>query len=883
MNDPLCRHNNLTSNNSASGETELQTENHTSEDKPTVLSRNEIRDLLHRFIGFIKASSFYPPGHNRRLSCFDAFMEQGQQLFDRDRKIEFIADAKTLTVNDETFDQEDSTVSAFLPDLIRRNIRSIRIDAKADPFEINALAYAITVDPEDDPTLGHAQDQLIGQGVKRIRIRAFSTTDHSTKSTGDHAADSVSHPSPGSGSGRSRGGSIGGDEAANSLKPNAYEILSSGQNGFAEYEDEASIGDEQKSDSSSETNSYSNATPITNDYSSATPESIEYADPFSNRKSNDDSSLELDPDSHAANQGAHADSDPGLDMDSSGYEPEPNMHDPESQIHDFSNHDIPNHESINRESSAATAEVPSAQPPASQPSPTLEDDPQAWLDALGTHPDVRDELEWFDEVLKSGDADTTVDKHDLLLAMTTSFLQSSPETTRPDGNAQEAIACGLKTLRVRVTKEADGEEKPSALEILDRIATRMMQDPDSIFKWLAETDENLDLGAATSMGELMKATFTRSKTGVRSMPFGETELQTLKSPSKEEDPHNPGKAQTPQEGPTLSDVFKLYVRLKRSVGNRRFDLSLQDVEEAHFHILNDLLLREADPQARARIANVLKLFLATHLEEENEENSPFKFEYIEERIFKLRHDEQALITQTPSIFRRILSELQWGEQRWYGTLTRMARNSPEEFAEQLGEWCLSEHASTEISEIQSLVTTSEKAIIPWLDKKTRAQMDGKEADSLAGLALLCRRQTVLPVLERLLKSVSGDLSGRVMRKLIDSKVPACIKTIAAELEQAEGNRKEMILHLLGDSPLTEAEDLLLARITNIKLTNNDTQSACAALWALGRCGTDRSLPELKKIKSNLLFLFTGNNRMIKNHADKAYRAVKNRIKRPGIR
>ncbi|MBU0754001.1 MAG: HEAT repeat domain-containing protein [Planctomycetes bacterium] len=136
--------------------------------------RQTLQSFLQKLFSYMKSCRLYPPGHERPVKMKAVLMESISQALHNQEDLLIYIRADGISVNGEEFFKENRVVADIVPELTRRNVRSLTLKRGVTPEELETLAGLLLMDANALYDAGGLPTVLAGEALPHIEIKEFS-------------------------------------------------------------------------------------------------------------------------------------------------------------------------------------------------------------------------------------------------------------------------------------------------------------------------------------------------------------------------------------------------------------------------------------------------------------------------------------------------------------------------------------------------------------------------------------------------------------------------------------------------------------------------------------------------------------------------------------
>ena len=471
---------------------------------------------------------------------------------------------------------------------------------------------------------------------------------------------------------------------------------------------------------------------------------------------------------------------------------------------------------------------------------------------------------------------------DLVLYVVRSLTQAEEELGGlGTQDAAQAFVHLLDRMQERLLVTLANPEEVARREVLSRVARQMMSSPEELMRWLSPEADRMSVTLSPDLAELLKAIFSKAKSGRRRIRFGETVLRTLESsPEPPAEPAARTRRSADHEVETAGLALR-FAELRGQLGSDRFGLDEGAVASAHLDILLELLGREEQPAARERILRELAAAIGRGVAAGGGSAGWGLAERLLSPRAPLGEGELGVLLRSPQVSEVALKEFLAGEDRWEPVLRRVATRQQAGFAEALGRLVLEAEPAPPLGPLGGFIEACQDELVDWLARRLERAEVRARLERVVSLTLACRTIRVVPLAERLLAQAGPEARRALLRLLVQIEDARAISALTDHLLTSDHLTRRDILYLLGGSSQPLAEEALLAAAWRRHWLGDRLSERLTALGSLARCGGERAVPVLRRLAVSWLLRLSPGGRQVRRQAAEALRAVEARLASPG--
>ena len=446
----------------------------------------------------------------------------------------------------------------------------------------------------------------------------------------------------------------------------------------------------------------------------------------------------------------------------------------------------------------------------------------------------------------------------------------------------EAVVRGLRERLEDTRSTSSPKADLPRKELLDQVAERTLSTPAVLIEWLSLDVNGLGLELSDRQSDALKTIFARPEGENRKIRFGNTEIEALKiTPTRSSRPA-PSKRDDLPTADTLEGIAEAFDDLASVVKGSCFRLQADYRGAPHLDTLIELYLHEKKPEARARIHLEMAEFLTRCLADQDTQKV-LPDDWTSRLRKGLNPSDLPLLFRTSSLCEVILRRHLEGGEDWGVVLGEVSKEESAAFAGALGRILTREDSTVTVADVADYIPHCQDKLVSWLFNVLNGDEPPPPHEKIMVLLGTVHSERIVPLVEIYLKDLDPDDGFDLLEHLIAIDTPQAARVVCAQLARADEITRESVIHLLGRSRQSIAEQTLMRLLEAPSIWSwKNAHETMAALNALKLCGTEKSLVVIEALIRRWWMVLTSPGRQTRNLARETLTEVNERIATPDL-
>lgn len=508
-----------------------------------------------------------------------------------------------------------------------------------------------------------------------------------------------------------------------------------------------------------------------------------------------------------------------------------------------------------------------------------------WLEAALRHPEIKKRLSSLSKLLaKPNDkAQTKMCTADFVLYLVKQLSGGEDEV----GQAREADGIAVVTelldrLRARVRPAVRDPDPRASGEVFEKLAAQMMSSPDSLIRSLGNDPDSGISELAEEPFQLLQVIFRRAEDAGGKVSFGGEVLEKVEAPAdpvEASDPEPQKPAIQPKVGTAI--VARAFAELKQRLGGSRLRLRFDAVAFAHLDVLLELLHQEKKAALRGRIVQELQTFLDGMLARGLGQRRLVLAPRLLGEGSPLAEEELQQVVAAPAVLRQVLAEYLNGGDSWRPILEGAVLRDRRGVAAALGRVLLAADHAIPVGSLGELIKPFQEELVDWIEQRFADQASPPSPQRIIPIAMACRSVRVVSLVSRLLDKVGPNERLLLMRTMVEIDETRAVGAMSLQLNEVAGETRLAIIGMLEGIGHPLAQDALIEVAVAPDWRGDRLEQRLAALQALGRSGSEKSVEVLRRLSRSWPLLLTAARRRVRKGAAEALCELRKRLQAEG--